>query len=177
MALKELTRRRVAAEKAGECSDKTVFINRVAKVVKGGKRFSFTALIVSGDNRGHVGYALGKAGEVPDAIRKGGERARKALVKIPLAGSTIPHEVMGKCGATTVIMKPAAPGTGVIAGSAVRVIAELVGIKDVRTKIIGSSNPYTVVEAAMHGLLALREPQAMASLRGKSVEQIGYTAA
>lgn len=166
--------RRVAAEACGELKDKTVFINRVAKVVKGGRRFSFSALVVSGDGRGHIGVGLGKAGEVPDAIRKASEQARKMLLKIPLKGTTVPHDVLGKSGASSVLVKPAQPGTGVIAGSVVRSVVEAVGIKDIRTKCLGSSNPHNVLQATMNALLQLKEPEVVASMRGIDIEQTGY---
>lgn len=165
---------RVPAELCGELTEKTVFINRVAKVVKGGRRFSFSALVVVGDGMSHVGVGLGKASEVPDAIRKASEQARKSLIKVPIRGTTIPHDTIGKFGPTTVIMKPAAPGTGVIAGSAMRSVIEVVGIKDIRTKIIGSSNPQNVLYAAISGLLQLKEPEAIVSLRGVTLEEVGY---
>lgn len=175
MDLKEkLYKRRVLASNCGELTDKTVFINRVAKVVKGGRRFSFSALVVSGDGQGHVGYGLGKAGEVPEAIRKGSETARKAMTRIPMRGSTIPHDVVGKFGAAQVVMKAAAPGTGVIAGSVVRAVADAIGIKDIRTKCIGSNNPQNVLQATLQGLLSLREPETVASARGAEVEEINY---
>ncbi|MBX7138425.1 MAG: 30S ribosomal protein S5 [Oligoflexia bacterium] len=177
MAIKDrIEKRRVPASSCGELSDKTVFVNRVAKVVKGGRRFSFSALIVTGDGRGHVGFGMGKAAEVPDAIRKGSEGARKKLVRVPIKGSTIPHDIIGKYGPSSVVMKPAAPGTGVIAGSVVRAIVEAVGIKDIRTKCIGSNNPFNLLRATIAGLLALREPNVAASLRNMSVEDTGYSA-
>lgn len=166
--------RRVAAEKVGELTEKTVFINRVAKVVKGGRRFSFSALVVSGDGKGHVGFGLGKAGEVPDAIRKGTERARKNLVKVPMKGLTIPYEVHGQFGPSTVVLKPAAPGTGVIAGSVVRAVCEVLGLKDIRTKCIGSSNPQYVLQATLDGLLSIRDPETVAALRKMSLDEVGY---
>lgn len=177
MAFKhKIEKRRVPSTNAGELNDKTVFINRAAKVVKGGRRFSFGALVVCGDGRGHVGFGLGKAAEVPDAIRKGADSAHKNLVKVPIKGTSIPHDVIGKYGPSTVIMKPAAPGTGIIAGSVVRSIVEAAGIKDIRTKCIGSNSPHNVIQATIHGLLCLREPNAVASVRGASLEELGYVA-
>lgn len=173
---KLLEQRRVRAEEVGELVTKTVAIARVAKVVKGGRRFSFSALVVSGDNKGHVGFGLGKAGEVPDALKKAADSARNQLVNVPIRGTTIPHDVIGKYGPTSVILKPAAPGTGVIAGSAVRAVLEHAGIRDIRTKIIGSSNPHNVLHAVLMGLLSLRDPQAVASKRNMSLEQVGYVA-
>lgn len=166
--------RRIRPERCGELTDKTVFINRVAKVVKGGRRFSFSALVVTGDGKGNIGFGLGKANEVPDAIKKGSESARKNLVRIPLKGLTIPHDVQGKFGPSTVIMKPAAPGTGVIAGSVVRSVCEVLGLKDIRTKCIGSSNPQYVLQAALSGLLALRDPEKVAEVRKMSLDELGY---
>jgi small subunit ribosomal protein S5 len=174
MAFKDVVEARRVPTPSGELADKTVFINRVAKVVKGGRRFSFSGLIVCGDGKGHIGYGLGKAVEVPDAIRKGSESARKNIVRVPLRGLTIPHEVHGRFGPTTVILKPGTPGTGVIAGSVLRAVAEVIGLKDIRTKIIGSSNPQYVVQAAIAGLLALKEPEIAAKARGKSIEELQY---
>ena len=154
--------------------DKTVFINRVAKVHKGGRRFSFSALIVSGDGNGRVGYGLGKASEVPDAIRKGTEQARKDLCKVPMKGSTIPHDIIGKFGSTQVVMKPAMPGTGVIAGSVVRAVVEAAGIRDIRTKCVGSNNPQNVVQATLRGLEQLKDPETFARTRGFNVEDLDY---
>jgi small subunit ribosomal protein S5 len=171
---KRLDRRRVTAEQCGELTEKTVFINRVAKVVKGGRRFSFSALVVSGDGKGHVGFGLGKAGEVPDAIRKATEQARKNLVRIPFRGTTIPHDVIGKSGPSSVVLKPGAPGTGVIAGAAVRAIMDVAGVKDIRTKCIGSSTAQNVLQATMSGLLMLDEPEVVAAIRGMKVEEMGY---
>lgn len=175
MAFKDtLDRRRVTIDQCGELTDKTVFINRVSKVVKGGRRFSFSALVVTGDGRGHVGYGLGKAGEVPDAIRKASEQARKNLIKVPTRGSSIPHDVLGESGPSQIVMKPAGPGTGVIAGAAVRAIMDVCGIKDIRTKCIGSSNPQNVLRATIAGLLMLDEPESVASVRGVKLEEMGY---
>ena len=177
MALKDKVEvRRVPPDQCGELKDKTVFINRVAKVVKGGRRFSFSALVVTGDGRGHIGFGLGKAGEVPDAIRKASEQARKSIVKIPIRGTTVPHDALGKAGASSVILKCAPPGTGVIAGSVVRSVVEAVGIKDIKTKCIGSSNPHNVLSATLEGLLQMKEPEMVASLRGSDLEHIGYKA-
>lgn len=166
--------RRIPASECGELTDKTVYINRVAKVVKGGRRFSFSALVVTGDGQGHVGFALGKANEVPDAIRKASERARKSLIKVPLRGSTIPHEVTGVFGPAQVILKPAAPGTGVIAGSVVRAVVEAAGIRDIRTKCLGSNRAQNVIQSAMQGLLSLREPEEVARVRGLSLEELHF---
>ncbi len=175
MSLKDtMELRAVLPEQCGELTDKTVAIKRVAKVVKGGRRFSFAALVATGDGQGHVGFGLGKALEVPDAIRKASECARISLVRIPLRGTTIPHEVVGKFGSTSVVLKPAGPGTGVIAGSAVRAIMELCGIKDIRTKVIGSSNAKNVVQGSVTGLLSLMEPDSVASMRNVNMEDLGY---
>lgn len=175
MVLSDLIeRRRVMAADCGELKDKTVAIKRVSKVVKGGRRFSFTALVVTGDGRGHVGYGLGKAAEVPEAIRKASEQAHKRIVRVPLRGNTIPHDIEGRFGASRVIMKPAAPGTGVIAGSAIRAVADLAGIHDIRTKSVGSNSSLNMVQAAIQGLLSLDQPEAIAQLRGVSLEELGY---
>jgi small subunit ribosomal protein S5 len=155
-----------------EFAEKVVAINRVSKTVKGGRIMKFSALVVVGDGNGLVGFGMGKSGEVPDAIRKGIEDAKKNLVKVPLKGTTIPHEIVGKFGAGEVLMRPAAPGTGVIAGGPVRAVIEVAGIKDIRTKSLRSNNPFNVVRATIAGLTGCTTAEEVAAKRGKTVKEI-----
>ncbi|RME62219.1 MAG: 30S ribosomal protein S5 [Candidatus Dadabacteria bacterium] len=160
-----------------ECADleeRTVMIKRVAKVVKGGRRFGFTALVIAGDGQGHVGFGLGHAVEVPAAIKKGAELAKRQLVKIPMHGTTVPHEIWAKHGATKVMIKPAKPGTGIIANAALRAIAELAGIKDIRTKCLGARSAQNMVRAMFLGLLSMETPQSVLEKRGLTEDKLDY---
>jgi small subunit ribosomal protein S5 len=164
--------RRGKSEGTSDLIEKIVFINRVAKVVKGGRRFSFSAIVVVGDGKGKGGYGLGKANQVPEAIRKGVERARKDMTAVSLTDASIPHEIKGKFGAGLVLLKPASEGTGVIAGGAVRAVLEAAGVQNVLTKCIGSHNPHNLVKATLNGLRNLRSAERIASLRNKTVEEV-----
>lgn len=164
--------KRSKSEATEELIEKIVYINRVAKVVKGGRRFSFSAIVVVGDGKGKVGYALGKANQVPEAIRKGIEKARREMNAVSLTDISIPHEVVGKYGAGRVLLKPASAGTGLIAGGPVRAVLEAAGVHNVLTKCLGSHNPHNMVKATINGLNSLRTAQRIAEFRGKTVEEI-----
>jgi small subunit ribosomal protein S5 len=152
--------------------ERVVYINRVSRVTSGGKRFKFTALVVVGDGKGIVGYGLGKAQEVMEAIRKGIEKAKKNLIRVPILNNTIPHEVIGEFGASRVLLKPASPGTGVIAGSVVRAVMECAGVQNVLTKSLGSNNPHNLIKATFQGLMSLKSPEEVSKRRGKPLKEL-----
>lgn len=162
----------ITEDEEAQLIEKVVYINRVAKVVKGGRRFSFSAIVVVGDGKGMVGAGLGKANEVPEAIRKGGEKAKKDMRPVSLFKDSISYEVVGVCGASSVLLKPARPGTGIIAGGAVRAVLEVAGVRNIVSKCLRSHNPHNLVKATINGLMSLRTPQEIARSRGKTTEEI-----
>lgn len=162
----------ITADESSELIEKVVYINRVAKVVKGGRRFSFSAIVVVGDGKGMVGVGLGKANEVPEAIRKGGEGARKSMKSVSLLDDSIPYEVIGVSGSSSVLLKPAGPGTGIIAGGAVRAVLEAAGVRNIVSKCLRSHNPHNLVKATINGLMSLRTPEDIAAARGKTPQEI-----
>jgi small subunit ribosomal protein S5 len=171
---KKIHEKRVRPDECGELVERSVSVRRVTKVVKGGRRFGFSVLVVVGDSQGHIGYGIGKSAEVPDAVRKAVEGGKKMLIKVPMKGTTITHKITGSYGPTKVELMPASAGTGVIAGASARAVLESAGVKDIRTKVIGSTNPYNVVRAVFNGMLELMDPERVAAVRGVPMETIGY---